>query len=168
MNVALRSPADDASPGDELTAADLDFFAKNGYLMKRKLIDPESLRGCVDQFWHGAPASIRRDDPSSWIDVDKHSDWETKTPEGFERVLDNRGYRGIRQPGWTRHGLGTEPAFLAATAHHPSAFRVVEALIGGPIALPQRNRGIYAIFPVSVEGAQALSPPLPHSNPQEN
>eukprot|EP01044_Picomonas_judraskeda_P013120 COSAG03_NODE_1951_length_3307_cov_16.956671_3_plen_162_part_00 len=129
---ALRSPADDASPGDGLTAADLEFFATNGYLMKRKLIDPESLRGCVDQvplsvclsvclpaclpaclsvclsvclshclclclcldqFWDGAPASIRRDDPSSWIDVDRHSDWETETPEGYERVLDNRGCR---------------------------------------------------------------------------
>jgi hypothetical protein len=153
----MHSVADDASPGPQLTPADMDFFATNGYLMKRKLIDPKSLQGCLDQFWDGAPASIRREDPASWIDVDKHDDWETRTPEGYERVFDNRGYRGAGQPGWTRHGLGTDPDFLAATAHHPNAFRVVEALIGGPIALPQRNRGVYAIFPVSRE-----SPLGPH------
>lgn len=147
----MHDPADDASLGPELTADDLEFFSKNGYLVKRKLIEPRNLQVCLDKFWDGAPASIRREDPSSWIDVDKHDDWETCTPVGYERVFDNRGYRGAGQPGWTRHGLGTDPGFLAATAHHPSAFRVVEALIGGPIALPQRNRGIYAIFPVSVE-----------------
>jgi hypothetical protein len=153
----MHSSVDDGSPGSDLTPADLEFFARTGYLMKRKLIDPASLQGCLDQFWDGALASIRRDDPDSWVDVDTHEDWETQTPEGFERTMDNRGYRGVGQPGWTRHGLGTDPAFLAATAHHPAAFRVVEALIGGPIAVPQRNRGVYAIFPTTQE-----SPLGPH------
>ena len=143
----MHSAAEDASDGPILTTADCAFFKKNGYLVKRKLIDPSELQICVEKFWACAPADIKRDDTSSWVDPERHASWATSAVPGFERREHNRsGYR------WTAHVLGTDPKFLAATAHHPNALQVVEGLIGGPVKVPGRNRGIYAIFPVSERG----------------
>jgi hypothetical protein len=81
------------------------------------------------------------------VDPARHEDWATEIPDGYERGEHNRG--GTR---WTAHALGHDDEFLAATARHPDALAVVEALIGGPVKLPGRNRGIYAIFPQSQGG----------------
>ena len=81
------------------------------------------------------------------MDPARHEDWATEIPDGYERGEHNRG--GTR---WTAHALGHDDEFLAATARHPDALAVVEALIGGPVKLPGRNRGIYAIFPQSQGG----------------
>ena len=32
---------------------------------------------------------------------------------------------------------------------HPRMLHVVEALLGGPVRRPRRNRGVYSVFPVS-------------------
>ena len=137
----------DGDPGVELTARDIALFKENGYLVKRNLLSSGSLQACLDKFWAAAPESIRRDAAESWVDPARHDDWATVTPPGYERGEHNRG--GTR---WTAHALGHDEEFLAATARHPDALRVVEALIGGPVKLPGRNRGIYAIFPTSKDG----------------
>jgi ectoine hydroxylase-related dioxygenase (phytanoyl-CoA dioxygenase family) len=41
---------------------------------------------------------------------------------------------------------------VAGTCAHPRVLRQVEALIGGPVKRPNRNRGAYVNFPRSVEG----------------
>jgi hypothetical protein len=137
----------DGDPGARLTARDIELFKENGYLVKRNLLSQTELQVCLDKFWAAAPESIRRDAPESWVDPARHDDWATEIPPGYERGEHNRG--GTR---WTAHALGHDEAFLAATARHPDALRVVEALIGGPVKLPGRNRGIYAIFPTSQDG----------------
>ena len=37
--------------------------------------------------------------------------------------------------------------FVSATSAHPNVLHVVESLLGGPVRTPNRNRGIYFIFP---------------------
>lgn len=48
---------------------------------------------------------------------------------------------------WNWHGLGSDQTWLADTSAHPNVLHMVEALIGGPVKVPTRNRGIYCMFP---------------------
>lgn len=153
MRAKMHSSVDDGSPGSQITASDIEFFKSNGYLFKRGLLDPAELQGCVDHFWQDLPPSVRRDDPSTWTDVHLHDDWFTPTPQGWDRcfarpsdgelVMDVRHNSAGRSR--TFHGIGTDEAFLRATAWDPNSLRVIEGLMGGPIQLPQRNRGICAL-----------------------
>lgn len=44
-------------------------------------------------------------------------------------------------------GLGSEPWLLDLTANHPNMRQVVTQMVGGPIRLCARTRGIYTIWP---------------------
>ena len=46
-------------------------------------------------------------------------------------------------------GLGAEPWLLELTANHPNMRSVVTQLVGGPIRICQRTRGIYTIWPTT-------------------
>ena len=46
-----------------------------------------------------------------------------------------------------RHGIGHDPDFVNATSAHPRMLYMIEALLGGPVKRPYRNRGIYSVFP---------------------
>ena len=43
--------------------------------------------------------------------------------------------------------IGGWPKFNAATSAHSNVLRMVQALIGGPVRRPHRNRGCYVHFP---------------------
>ena len=143
----MHAESDDASPGPNLTAKDIAFFKANGYLMKRRLLPAEDLAVCVEKFWAAAPPCIGPDDPDSWVDPGRHDSWATEAPAGYERGEHNRG--GTR---WTLHELGTDPEFLAATAHNPKALRVVE---GTQHATEVNNS--HAVPDIAVETARALA-----------
>ncbi|MDE0193886.1 MAG: phytanoyl-CoA dioxygenase family protein, partial [Gammaproteobacteria bacterium] len=65
---------------------------------------------------------------------------------------------------WRWHGIGHDPAFVAATSAHPRMLYMLEALLGGPIKRPRRNRGIYAVFPRAPEApASRLGPHMDQS-----
>ena len=48
---------------------------------------------------------------------------------------------------WRWHGIGHDPEFVRATSGHPRMLHMIEALLGGPVKRPCRNRGIYSVFP---------------------
>jgi hypothetical protein len=48
---------------------------------------------------------------------------------------------------WRWHGIGHDPEFVAATSAHPRMLHMIEALLGGPVKRPCRNRGVYSVFP---------------------
>eukprot|EP01047_Picozoa_sp_COSAG01_P093770 COSAG01_NODE_24825_length_765_cov_0.785285_1_plen_187_part_10 len=127
----MHAAADDGAPGPQLTSSDIAHFQAHGYLVKRGLLPKTDLRVCVEAFWRAAASEVPqllRESAASWVDPDRHKSWDTGSPVGFERVDHNRaGHR------WTLHALGTDPHFLAATAHHPLAMQVVESLIGSPV-----------------------------------
>jgi hypothetical protein len=66
---------------------------------------------------------------------------------------------------WKWHSLGHDRQFVRATSVHPNALQVAEALLGGPLRHPSRNRGIYFCFP-AVEPSPAQPPPSlgPHTD----
>ena len=51
-----------------LSPGDAAFFKENGYLVKKRLLDPASLAPIVDHVWANAPACVDRSDPASWVD----------------------------------------------------------------------------------------------------
>jgi hypothetical protein len=50
-----------------LTDAELKFFAKQGYLVKRNVLDRGLCAHAVDRMWSFAgPTRLKRDEPSTW------------------------------------------------------------------------------------------------------
>ena len=78
-----------------------------------------------------------------------------------ERVgrLPHKVTQDISNDVWRWHGIGHDPEFVEATTAHPNVLHMAEALMGGPVKRPRRNRGIYSIFPRDPEGpASTLGP----------
>ncbi len=83
-----------------------------------------------------------------------------------ERVgrLPHKLTRDLSNDVWRWHGVGHDPAFVEVTSAHPSVLHMAEALLGGPVKRPRRNRGIYAIFPRDPSGpASKLGPHMDQS-----
>ena len=50
---------------DALTPDEIRFFKREGYLIKRGVLDPELMARARERKWEGAPARMKRDDPGS-------------------------------------------------------------------------------------------------------
>ena len=143
---------DDDPPGAHelgLSAEEASFFKTNGFVVKRKLVEPEELEGFVEECWADAPAPVRRADRSSWLDVGEH--WAGLTSK--------TSYRGLSHPSpnseWRYHALGLRQDFLDASSAHPNVLHMVEAILGGPVKRPNSNRGVCA-HPWPAPRARAL------------
>lgn len=151
------------------------FFKEHGFIVKRGLIPPETLAPFVDLFWTDvAPPCLDRSDPSTWVDPTQRPGWvppenlrwaeiERRTGASIRRDPDATGkpelgsIPGVNRPypagfrngsiKWT--DVGGWPEFNDATSAHPAVLSTVQALIGGPIKRPHRNRGLYPNFPRS-------------------
>ena len=134
----------------ELTPEEVERFKRDGFVLKRGLIPRAELEPWVDRLWataEGDPkfaGSLSRADPASWQDPGER--WRCHTDHGHGR--DEVHLTPNSQ--WRWHGLGHDPAFVAASSAHPNVLRLVESLLGGPIKRPTRNRAIYSIFPRTV------------------
>ena len=151
---------DDDPPGAHelgLSAEEASFFKTNGFVVKRKLVEPEELEGFVQECWADAPAPVRRADRSSWLDVGEH--WAGLTSK--------TSYRGLSHPSpnseWRYHALGLRQDFLDASSAHPNVLHMVEAILGGPVKRPNSNRGVCA-HPWPAPRALALEQ-TPHPTP---
>ena len=156
-----------------LSPEEAEQFRTRGFVVKRGLIPRSDLAPFLDLLWEQPPvvhAGAVRDDPASWVDPgDRWSvenrwglphDWMGTSPwpgpederpgaDVGERVgrLPHRVNRDSSNDVWRWHGIGHDPAFVAATSAHPRMLYMLEALFGGPVKRPWRNRGIYAVFP---------------------
>jgi len=165
----VHTEADDVAGASQLglTAAEVEAFRRDGFLVKRGLISAEELAVGIEALWSAAAVlapGLERDKPASWVDAGER--WENSTPEPDG----GRGPHRFDPNGqWRFHCLGTgadaassatgarhlecSPAdaerFLDATSRNPRMLAQVEAFIGGPVMQPRRNRGIYSIFPRS-------------------
>lgn len=172
-----------------LTQEEADHFREFGFIIKRGLIPREALQPFVDLWWEQPPviaAGISREDTSTWVQPGKRwpadQRWATSSnwlgvqpwpgPEDA-RPAATVGARVGRQPhgcggnGWKWHGLGHDPDFVNATSAHPNMLHVVEALLGGPVRRPRRNRGCYTVFPRSDRGVDAKLGPHNDGAPTE-
>jgi hypothetical protein len=173
-----------------LTDAEVNFFKENGYIVKRNLISRVELAPFVEMFWQQcAPVCLDRGNPATFVDVGpQRTGWgpppefgleveratgavirrsADESPLGKGRELGsipnvNRPYPAGYRTGsikWT--DIGGWPSFNDVTSAHPNVLSMVQALIGGPIKRPHRNRGIYPNFPSSSEGGLG-----PHNDTQ--
>lgn len=168
-------------------------FKQTGFLIKRGLIPPSEFAPFLELWWHQPPiieAGIRRNEPASWVTPGKHwpdenrwdlandwmggSAWPSPTDERpgaeiGERVgrLPHRLTRGFVNDVWRWHGIGHDEEFVAATSAHPNVLYMAEALMGGPVKRPRRNRGIYSVFPRDPSGEKSKLGPHMDQNMAE-
>ena len=50
-----------------LTIEEMRFFKRNGYLIKRGVLDAELMERARARLWDGAPPGRKRDDPTTWV-----------------------------------------------------------------------------------------------------
>ncbi|MDE0422566.1 MAG: phytanoyl-CoA dioxygenase family protein [Gammaproteobacteria bacterium] len=172
-----------------LSRAEIEQFKTQGFVVKRGLIPRSTFKPFIDLWWRQPPvtaAGLSRDQ-GGWSAPGEH--WPTDNRWGLadnwmgagawpspedERPGATVGERVGRLPYkltrdrsndvWRWHGIGHDPAFVAATSAHPRMLYMLEALLGGPVKRPRRNRGIYAVFPRDPEApASRLGPHMDQS-----
>ena len=142
----------DTEPG--ITAAEAQEFKAQGFLKKHCLLPEEALEPLRQLLWSRAPASLRRDDRSTWIDP--HEAWGPATGQvgpDEQPEVEADPWRGELSagPSWRFRsggpdGLGSSCEFRAI-ANHERLLRCVGALIGEPVRRCSRTRGVYCVFP---------------------
>lgn len=168
-------------------------FRERGYVVKRGLIPTRQLEAFVGLLWRQPPvlaANMTPGDPTSWVAPGKKwpdenrwglaHDWMGEGPWPSledprpgasigERVgrLPYKLTRDLSNDVWRWHGIGHDAGFVARTSAHPRMLHMVEALLGGPVKRPRRNRGIYAIFPRDPEGPESRLGPHMDENMTE-
>jgi len=76
-----------------LTTEEIKTFITNGFVIKRKVLDPELCAAARDRLWAGNTSSqLRRDDPTTWTGGLPESD-RTSTPDGMNDRTGNYGWR---------------------------------------------------------------------------
>ena len=168
-----------------LSRAEVESFRETGYLIKRGLVPAELFVPIMDLWWRQPPileANVSRQNPESWVGPGRFwpeenrwslgQDWmgEFDWPwpddlrlgaEKGERVgrLPHKLTNDIANDVWRWHGIGHDPYFVSVTSAHPNVLYMAEALMGGPVKKPRRNRGIYSIFPKEPsQGESKLGP----------
>ena len=175
--------------GVELTPEEAAHFREFGFIIKRGLIPKEALQEFIDLWWEQPPvreAQLSPDKPEEWVEPGKHwpktqrwecgNTWlgnqpwpmpEDERPAGTVGAGVGRQPHGCGGNGWKWHGLGHDERFVAATSGHPRMLHVVEALLGGPVRRPRRNRGCYNQFPREDRGVNAKLGPHNDGAPTE-
>lgn len=119
-----------------LSTEDLRFFKINGYLIKRRVMDPVLMARARQRLWDDPPPSLRPDEPRSWVGPLPESDQS----ENFENHRND--YR------WHYRSIGSEPWMVSMLATCPAIFAIAEQLLGaGELQTPERIRGIYCTLP---------------------
>ena len=132
------------TPGPTLSAAEVDHFKEEGFIVKRRLIDDvEAFKETIDYLWRNVPRGILlRDDPATWLDSPDEKWIEDDVPR-VGRL--SHGNWKMRSPG--PKGVGTESFLVDRIANHPNMIAMARAFFDAPIKPARRVRGIYAVLP---------------------
>jgi hypothetical protein len=120
----------------KLTTDDLAFFKRNGYLIKRGVLDPALMARARERLWDGAPPSLRREEPATWVGPIAADD------ESEDKLNYRKGFR------WQYREPGSEAWMVRLLASEPRVWGMAEQLLGaGQLVPPERIRGIYCTLP---------------------
>ena len=121
-----------------LTRDEIRFFKREGYLIKRSVLDPELMARARERKWEGAPARMKRDDPSTWF-----GPFRPDEEHGEECENCRIGFT------WKYREPAREPWIVAMLATDPVIFGWVQQLLGRhEVETPERIRGIYCRLPM--------------------
>ena len=124
------------NPKNLLTNDEIKFFKRNGYVVKRQILDRILMRQAIESSWRELPTSFSRNDPETWKGIVTDS---CMTCSMTER-------RGVVK---LRDCLNSEESILEMYPRNPIVWGIVEQLLGQDnVALPSYIRGIYLNFPV--------------------
>ena len=131
---------------NRLSAQEISFFKRQGYLIKKGVLDPELMRRARQRKWVGAPDRMKADDPTTWI-----GPWrpEEETSEAEENC--KIGYT------WKYREPANEEWLVRMMASHPIIVGWAEQLLGAAkFDVPERVRGIYCRLPMGEAAEQPL------------
>ncbi len=141
-----------------LSSEELCFFKTYGYLIKRRALNPQDCASVLERMWQSAPASIRRDDPTTWqpLSASEESDdpllylqgtrWQLRSAATEAALIDLVFSQPLR--GWAEQLLGAGTLRPPKVGGKPMG-SWGPAWPGGPVD-PQMGegvRGIYATLP---------------------
>lgn len=147
-------PPDLSRPGKVLSEAEVEFFVRNGFVAKKRLLAADAVDDAVDRIWQhlldrvpmdaAASRELRRDDPDTWLDPS----WAPMPP--VPKAGPHAGRQRIVHSGATvkLHDLGAADFLLRLLPNAPPVRRVAEAMLGD-LRPSCRTRGVYALFPTS-------------------
>ena len=116
-----------------LNRDDISFFEENGYLIKRGVLDPESMARAVKQMWNNLPPPLVKDKPETWV-----GPFATTVDEP-----DSHRHNFV----WRFRAPGREAWMIHMLATNPTVWNMVEQLLGtDTLEMPERIRGIYCVL----------------------
>ncbi len=119
-----------------LTIEEMRFFKRNGYLIKRGVLDAELMERARARLWDGAPPGRKRDDPTTWVGPFAE---EEESGDG------DNARRGFR---WNFREPGREEWMVRLLAKNSDLWAMAERFLGeGTLVESQRIRGIYCTLP---------------------
>ena len=120
----------------KLTTEQLRFFKREGYLILRGVMDPELMARARERLWDDPPASLKREDPATWVG---------SLPEA-DRSDDSANMK--REYRWQYRRIGGEGWIVRMLAADRVIFGVAEQILGaGRVQIPHGIRGIYCTLP---------------------
>ena len=145
-----------------LSKEEIQEFITSGFIVKRKILDPELCAAARDRLWAGNTSShLRRDDPATWLNGVPEADRQS-TPDGLNDRTGNYGWRLRELSGdedmidllprrvfpWFEQLLGegevvTPEVSSSAADPDPRGSR----LRGWPVWGGKELRGIYCVLP---------------------
>ena len=128
----------------DLNCDEIAHFKREGFIVKRGLIDDTALFGeVIDLIWKKVPRGLMsRENSKTWV-APADDDW-TESDSLKVGMLARDNWK-IRSKGPS--GIGTEALLVDGIAGHPNVQSAVANLIGGPVKPVRRVRGVYCIFP---------------------
>ena len=120
----------------KLTTGQLRFFKREGYLILRRVMDPELMARARERLWDDPPASLNREGPATWVGPLPEAD---RSDDSANMKREYRWqYRRIGREGWIVRMLPADPVI----------FGVAEQMLGaGRVQIPHGIRGIYCTLP---------------------
>ena len=147
-----------AVPGVAVSAAEVDFFVANGFLVKRGLLDEAATELALDGAWahllDRVPRQpgwhLRREDPATWVDPQ----WAPLPPT--PKAGPHTGRRRVDWDGTTvkLHDFGSNEQLVRLVPNNPAVRGIATALLGD-LRPSSRTRGVYALFPKAPEATAA-------------
>ena len=129
-----------------LTSEEMRFFKRNGYLIKRGVLDPQLMARARARLWDGAPPGRTRANPDTWVGPFRPEEENTDSSNA------RRGFR------WNFREPGAEPWMVRLLATDPNIWAMAEQMLGaGQLVQPLRIRGIYCTLPYGDEPAKPTS-----------
>ncbi|HIG40661.1 MAG TPA: hypothetical protein EYQ14_09000 [Gammaproteobacteria bacterium] len=152
LSVVFTMP-DLTESGQVLSSAEIEFFKENGFLVKKKLLDPEKLTVSLGEAWRhlldfvpirkGSGWQLSRQEQSSWLNPQwaEMEPLPTSGPYEGRQPIEHYG-RIVKM-----HDI-YDADYLATLLPRDQKVRlIVEHLLGENLKPNVSTRGVYAIFP---------------------